>query len=247
MKQLPIVLAAFLITGLLLCQAKPDIIGSGVIKKETRTTGSFSKILVSNAIQLILTQADYETITVETDDNILPYVIVSVNNDKLNIETKDTHTLSTKAGIKVYVSYKHITELFASGASKVSVTNLLKEDKLLLILSSASQADFNIKAQWLSVNCSAASKAILKGTAEKLNIQCAGASNINAEKLIAQEADADAVDASTVTLNTHTRLTITASGASMVRYFSEPTTVITKNISGASSAISLSQKSAATE
>jgi hypothetical protein len=218
--------------------AKPPAIkGSGVLKQETRDVTPFTRVVISDAMELILTQGAAESVKVEAEDNILPLVVVESGGEKLNIKFKESHNVQSTKQVKVYVTYKQLSEVFVSGASKLSATNVIQEEKFLLILSGASQATLNINNPWLSVNCSGASKAILRGTTEKLNVQCAGASNVNAQKLVAQEAAVEADGASSVVLDTRNKLNIIASGASVVRYLSAAGTSITKNISGASTAV----------
>jgi hypothetical protein len=220
--------------------SKPLVVkGSGKVVKENREVGSFSRIVISDAIQVVITPGDVESVTVEAEDNILPLVTIETGGDKLNIKMKEMQSITTDIGVKVYVTYKQLAELFVSGASRLSATGTVKGEKLLLILSGASQADLDVQLQWLSVNCSDASKGVISGNTEKLNIQCSSASNLNAQKLASKEADADASGASNITLQTKNKLNIMASGASVVRYQCDPTTVISRDISGASTVTAL--------
>jgi Putative auto-transporter adhesin, head GIN domain len=236
MKTTRVIVFACLASLFLIGYAKPDVKGSGKVVKENRETGIFTRIVVSNAIEVVLTKADKEQVIVEAEDNVIASVIVENNGEKLNIRMKDLPVINTTVSVKVYVSYTQLSEIFVSGASKLSATEPLQGEKLLLILSGASQSHLPLQVQWLSVNCSGASKGTVTGSADKLNIQCSGASGFIARELQAKEVDIDASGASNIQVDAQLKLNIVASGASSVQYVKHDDVVINRSTSGASSA-----------
>src|SRR5690242_12646963 len=48
--------------------------GSGNVVTEARPVSGFDRVSVSGAGQLKVTQGDAESLTIETDDNLLPYI-----------------------------------------------------------------------------------------------------------------------------------------------------------------------------
>jgi hypothetical protein len=48
--------------------------GSGQVRRESRVVGGFTAVNFSSFGELTLVQGDTEALTIETDDNLLPYV-----------------------------------------------------------------------------------------------------------------------------------------------------------------------------
>jgi hypothetical protein len=186
--------------------------GSGVAKVEKRELSGFKQIETSGIINLEVTAQKDFSVEVETDDNLLEYVVTEVKGDTLKIYTKKN--ISPKTKIRVVVAMPDLTGIDVSGVSKVNAQN--------------------IKTESFNLDMSGASKVELNGEANNLTIDSSGASKINAENLKVTNAAIDVSGASHVTVNATEEIKAEASGASKVSYLGEPKNVI-KNTSGASS------------
>ena len=63
--------------------------GSGNVTTEKRTiSGNFTKVSVSNAIDLVIIQSDSTEVVVEADDNIQQEITTKVENGTLYIKCK---------------------------------------------------------------------------------------------------------------------------------------------------------------
>src|SRR5712671_8217893 len=59
--------------------------GSGKIITEPRTVSGFSKVSLSGSGQVVIEQTGMESLTVTTDDNLLPYIKAEVHGDTLEL------------------------------------------------------------------------------------------------------------------------------------------------------------------
>lgn len=185
--------------------------GSGVAKVEKRDVSGFKQIDTSGIINLEVTAQKDFSVDVETDDNLLEYVVTEVKGDTLKIYTKER--ISPKNKIRVIVAMPDLTGVDVSGVSKVTANN--------------------IKTDSFNLDISGASKVELNGEANNLDIDASGASKINAENLKVANANVDVSGASHITVNATEEVKAEASGASKIKYVGEPKNVI-KNTSGAS-------------
>ena len=65
--------------------------GSGDIVKESRDVDGFDRIVVTGAGTVIITQGGSESLTIETDDNLMEYIETEVSGNTLEIGfTRDT-------------------------------------------------------------------------------------------------------------------------------------------------------------
>ena len=58
------------------------------MKKETRNPGTFTKIHSSGSADVVITSGSNCSVTVEDDDNLLPYLETNVENGTYKFTTK---------------------------------------------------------------------------------------------------------------------------------------------------------------
>lgn len=195
---------------------KSGVRGSGNAAAESRDASGFTAVEVGGVFQVeIVNQKDF-SVEVEADDNLLTFVKTEVDGDTLKIYSEES--MNTRSPVRVRIGAPNIAKLDASGASKVSMSNI-KNESLVLGLSGAS-------------------KVSLSGETGRLNVEASGASSVDAAKLNSQAAEIEASGASNVTVAAAESLKLDASGASRINYTGNPKNV-EKHSSGASS---ISQK-----
>lgn len=186
--------------------------GSGNVASEVRDLRDFNSVDVGGVFQVEITAQKDFSVEVEGDDNLLQYVKTEVNGGQLEISLDKR--VKTQNPLRIRISAPNIERLEASGASRVTLTN--------------------IKNSGFTVDTSGASKLNLSGETENLSIEVSGATEINAEDLKAVDANVNASGASRVSVNVSGELKTEASGASNINYKGTPANVI-KHTSGASS------------
>lgn len=103
------------------CFAQQEkITGNGNLKKETREVNNFAGLMVSGNVNVDLSYGDSKSITIEGDENVLPYVETVVENGNLVIKTKDKVSIRTKNKLLVHVSMKKIARLRVSGSGNIT-------------------------------------------------------------------------------------------------------------------------------
>jgi len=186
--------------------------GSGKMAAEVRDVSDFSSVDVGGVFVVEITaQSDFH-LEVEADDNLLQYVKTEVRDGRLEISLEKG--IKSSNPLRVRIGAPNIEKLEATGASKVSVSNLKNSE--------------------LVVDTSGASKIELSGETKELTVGVSGATQVNAADLRAVNADVDASGASRVNINVSGELKSEASGASSISYTGSPTNVY-KKTSGASS------------
>ena len=189
-----------------------SVSGSGIIQTEQRNVGEFKSVDVSGAFTVEITAQKDFSVSVETDDNIIPLVKTEVENGVLKIRREGHFTGRSKVTVRIFAP--NIENLEVSGASKISV------------------ADIN--NDFLNLDVSGASKIDVNGKTERLKIDLSGASKIEAENLSAENVSVDASGASNVSVSVSNELYADLSGATRLNYSGDPKNVV-KKTSGASS------------
>ena len=211
-----------------------SISGSGNVTTETRNvTATFKNIKVSNAIDLVIEQADITEIVVETDDNLQDIITTKVENGVLIIKSNSS-SFRNATSKKVTVKMPIIEDLDASSAATISCKNIIKGENISLSTSSAANINLKIESDNIYCDSSSGSEIIISGKALKLDTSSSSGSSIHAEDLMANEVIADASSGSSINLHPIVSLNAEASSGASVSYNIEPKTIQKRSSSGGS-------------
>ena len=110
--------------------------GSGNVISRQVDVENFNKVEVSGKGILIIEQGDTESLVIETDDNLIEYVKVSILEGKLTIENivDDGYELVPTDNIYYHLKVRDLKDLALPGVVTVQCDNL-KTDELFLDLS----------------------------------------------------------------------------------------------------------------
>jgi len=189
--------------------------GSGHAKTETRTVGTYSRVMVSAAIQATFKEGPLSPLTVTADDNLLAKVNTRVEGDTLIVSldgitsTKTTITISGSApkietahatgatGIELTLNSKHSLELEASGASEITLSGPVGDTKVEA--SGASHVTLpEGTMQHLIAHVTGASQLTAPVHTDEASITASGASSV--EGVVAKSSDVDSSGASSVNI-----------------------------------------------
>jgi len=210
------------------------------ISKEYETD-VFSSIDISDGFRVHLTPADQHDVTVESPSDLIDKIMIEVQHGTLMISLKNDKWYkgwnADASKIDVHISCPELTGVNVSGASKLTMSQVIELDDLSLKISGASAVDFkaacddlkitldgasslnmDIAADNIVVKASGASQLNLRGDADEMTLSCSGATNINAGGLMAEEVVVASSGASNIDLWLTGDLTVAASGGSNVQY-----------------------------
>ena len=190
---------------------------------EIRKVDNFTAIEVSNAITLYLSQGNENAVAISGDGSATKEKIkTEVKNGVLKIYVESGIWNKWSWGdkkIKAYVTIKEISQLIASGACSVKITDKLNANNLRVEASGASNIKGELKAASLVVKLRNASTMTLSGVADNIQIDASNASNLKAMDLVANSCSAEASGASSIRINVTKEFSkVHASGASSIHY-----------------------------
>ena len=211
-----------------------SIEGSGNVTTEKRIVqGDFKNVSVSNAIDVVIEQSDKTEIIVEADDNLQKEIKTTVENGTLVISCEFTsfHNVTKK---KVIVKMPVIDALEASSASTITSTNVIHSTNIKLDASSAAAMNVNIESDEISLDTDSAGSITIEGKALKVKSSASSAANIEAEKLLANEIEADADSGASININPIVSLKANANSGGSINYKGSPKTIEKTSNSGGS-------------
>jgi hypothetical protein len=213
---------------------KPRLIrGSGNIIQEDRDVSGFDKIMMAGLGRIIITQGDRESLSIETDDNLMEYIRTEVKGDTLEIDFSDDVFLSSStrmslepsAGIIFKISVIDLEKVYVSGAADVQAEKL-KTDRFEISFSGAGDIKIDdLNASQLEVNLSGAGDVDLAGKVDSQDINLSGLGSFRAFDLESQEASVTISGAGGIELWVTDTLDVVISGAGDVEYYGNPSVI----------------------
>jgi hypothetical protein len=187
-------------------------VGSGHVVTESRPVRGFTAVAVSGAGHVIIEQTGVESLQVTAEDNILPFVLTEVRGGRLLLGFEPGVSVNTTRGVQYRITVAELTEIEASGASRVEV--------------------LRVDAQTLTARMSGASSYGAAGIVDDHRVELSGASRCDTEDLVSREVTASLSGASYGLVRVRDRLVVNASGASTLEYIGDPAVAL--NVSGGS-------------
>jgi len=207
------------------------------VSTEERSIGTYEKLSVYDAFDVSITYGSATSkITVEANDNLMKYIITSLDGDYLVIKLDSKISVKSSATLKVNITVPKLTKIQISGASSVTFVNELNTSSLVAELSGASSLKGIVNLSTLNLDLSGASNANLIGTVDTGTMDISGASTVTSYDCAVNVLGIDLSGASSGALTVNGVLNVTASGASSFHYKGNPT-ISTQDITGASSLV----------
>jgi len=190
------------------------IAGSGKIVTEPRTVSDFSAVSLSGSGRMIVEQTGTESLTVTTDDNLLPYIRTEVHGSTLELGTKDPMTnLNPTEDIVFRLTVKKLDDLRISGSGQADVKGLTENQ--------------------LQVRISGSGDMTGQGAVDDLDLRISGSGSYSGTNLKSRHATVGVSGSGSVVVNASDTLNASVSGSGSVEYVGDPQ--VTRNVSGSGS------------
>ncbi len=201
----------------------PSCIGNknlSPIVNEERETPPYEAINVQNGIDVYVAYGRHDKLKVETNENIMDYLITEVKNDVLRIYFKRSRVWFREA--RVYVTTDRLREIDASGGSDVKSENTIEANDLRLKASGGSDIRLSVNVNQLELEASGGADIVLSGNARNLMAHTSGGSDLKAPDLVTLSAELDASGGSDIRITVTEELIAKASGGSDIYYKGSP-------------------------
>lgn len=208
--------------------------GNGNVKVENRTISSFDAVYVSGNADLYVKEDSVFSVRIETDENLMEYIITELDGSTLKIRSKDGVNLKSSRSIKVFVSAPSFKHFKASGACDIFSENKITSSATIGIdISGASDVKMELMAPMVEAELSGAGSLTLSGQTKDFSVDGSGSTDINCFDLQTEYTDIELSGAGNANVFASVKLDVRVSGAADVRYKGNAT--VNQKISGAGS------------
>ncbi|HZG23666.1 MAG TPA: head GIN domain-containing protein [Chitinophagaceae bacterium] len=230
-------LFAFLLFALVSCNfvGGKRVKGNGNIRTEERKVSSFNEVEVHGAIKLYVSQGDLKPVKIEADENLMQYVVVEQDGDRLTVKPRDGFNLQASDEMKVYVTSPVFKSIDVSGACDIlGQTKIDQRERMNLHVSGAGQINMNVHTPEVEAQISGSGTVRLKGETKKFDLGLSGAAKALCYDLLSENTRVDISGAGDAEVYASEKLDAEVSGAGNVSYKGDAPEVNQK-VSGAGS------------
>lgn len=160
--------------------------GNGNVKKETREVSGFTGVSLSGSMNVELAYGNSNSITIEGDENILPYIETKVEDGVLQIRTKNKTGFKTRTKLMVYVSLTKVTELKVSGSGNITGSgDFSNNGETKVSLSGSGNIDVELNSfNETKISISGSGNVTLKGkSTNNIDATISGSGNIDCSEI----------------------------------------------------------------
>jgi Putative auto-transporter adhesin, head GIN domain len=161
------------------------ITGNGRVRAEVRSVDSFSHVVNASALSIQVRPGDVG-VSVEIDDNLLPYVEVAVSDDTLTVRTtRGFHFERAVSGPFVRITLPHLASATAASSGRLDVTAQDAGQAIRLHTDSSGNLTFSGQVARLEATSESTGRIRLAGTCDSLEITSLGHGGVDADQLSA--------------------------------------------------------------
>ena len=209
--------------------------GNGNIQTQDRSVGNFKSVEVGGSAKVLVSQGDQNSVKIEADENLLPYMDVYKEGDKVIIREKPGYNLQPTNDIKIYVTAPVYSRIEASGACDIiGQTRISNSEDLHMHVSGAGDIRMDVNAPRLSSSVSGSGSIFLKGETKEVELDLSGAGHAHCFELLSENTSVTISGAGSAEVYASVKLSANVSGAGNVTYKGNATDV-TQHVSGSGS------------
>jgi hypothetical protein len=196
-----VILAVLLPAILCASCIRPGVEGSGNVITESREVGDFNEIVLGGTGRVVVDVTGNETLTIEAEDNIMPFLETRVRNGRLRLDT--SRSISPTVEIVYTITAETLDGLVISGSGVVEVE-------------AVDGTDFR-------VDISGSGDVAVEGTLSGLlSVSISGSGEFDGESLTAPDGRVDVSGSGNAVVNVADDLEVSVSGSGEVEYLGVP-------------------------
>lgn len=226
--------------GMLFGGSSVRIKGSGNTVEETRKVEEFAKVHIHGSGKVALIQGEETSVSIRTDDNLLPRIVTEVSGDTLSIGPESGYSLDASQAIEYEVRFRNLSDIAFSGAVQGSADSISTDQLDFKLSGSGAFSVGQLTCDRVDANISGSGKITLGGTTREQSLSISGSGDYYGENLESQDASIRISGSGKAIVWVNGTLKSRISGSGKVQYYGSP--IVDVKTSGSGSAKGLGQK-----
>lgn len=208
------------------------ISGSGSVQEESRNPGHFDGVALGTAGDVELRIGDTESVTVITDDNLLPYIETTVENGTLKIRARKNTRISPSK-LRFVVQARHVERLTVGGSGSITTDSLRAPSLNVEVGGSGSVHVRNLDSDSTKVQIGGSGNFSAAGRTDRLSTSIGGSGSVETGKLSANQVRVSIGGSGQAVVWAKQTLSVSVGGSGDIRYYGDPE--VSKSIAGSGS------------
>lgn len=192
--------------------------GNGNVKTEDRSEGAFTGVESRSSFSTYVGIGP-QSIKIEAEENLLPYIITYIDNGVLRIDTKEGFWLKSSRSIKVYVTSPRLNKIIVSGSGDIEgTTKITDSSRIDLDVNGNASMKLDVDAPVVDTDLSGNGDIELKGQARDFSANSTGNGHIKAMELQTENGKIEILGNGTAEVFASVKLDVSIGGNGSVRY-----------------------------
>lgn len=206
------------------------VAGSGKLQKQSREPGHFDAIALGMGGSVELRLGNSESVSIETDDNILPEIETVVENGTLRIRPVKKDTRLAPTALHIVVQAKQIGRLTVGGSGSITAAELRGPRLQFEVGGSGSIEVAQLQSEVVAVSIGGSGGFKAGGSTDNLNVSLGGSGHVQTGQLAAKQARISIGGSGQAVVWARQSLRVAVSGSGDVDYYGDPE--LSKTVSG---------------
>ncbi|HEY0029293.1 MAG TPA: head GIN domain-containing protein [Bacteroidia bacterium] len=189
--------------------------------------GAFNQVKLNGVFNVFLIQGEKESVKMEADENVLPFILTSVDNAVLTVKMKNDIAINKMKKINVYITFVNLSKVSTEGVGMLNCADRMTFKEIELDCKGVGATRLDLVAEKLTIHSEIVGAMFLKGLVTEVVIDHKGVGAIRAFELKAEKLTLNSEGIGTAEVYASKELNIHSSGFGGVQYKGDPAT---KNI-----------------
>ena len=204
--------------------------GNGNVITKTRTTSDYDGVGIGGNFDINLVQGEEGKITIEAEDNIIPYIVTEVKGNTLHIKYKKNINVRNTRRITITVPYKDIDKVSLGGSGNITNEGTIKSDDFKVSLGGSGNITLNVDANDVKSSIGGSGNIKLSGNSNEFNCSIAGSGSIKAYDLETDILTATIAGSGSIRSTVKTKIKAKVVGSGSIYYKGNPTHIDSKSV-----------------
>jgi len=204
--------------------------GSGNITKQAREVSNFNALGLGLPGSVEVRIGSTESVSIESDDNILPLIETVVEEGTLKIRPARRNLQLDTKHLKVVITAKKLERIAVGGSGSVDAEGLRGSQLSFDVGGSGSINLRDIAGDSVSVSLGGSGNLKATGSTDKLKVSIGGSGKVSTGQLATREVAVSIGGSGQATVWAKQSLTVSVAGSGDVSYYGDPQ--VTKNVMG---------------
>jgi len=157
--------------------------GNGNVITKTRTIDEFDSVALVGSFDLNLVDGDEGKITINAEENLIPYIITEVEGGELKVKFKKNINVRTYKKIVITIPFEEIDGVVLSGSGDIVSEKTIEANTFEVSLSGSGDITLDVEANNIETNISGSGDVKLSGKTKNFDCAISGSGDIHGYEL----------------------------------------------------------------